>query len=165
LEEFIELDQSTSIDVEDRHFGAHTVGDRRGVDSSDSTTEDHDASWTDPWDTAEENSTATIALLKCCRTHLYRHTTCDFTHRSEQRKVAVDIDSLIGDRSDSALHQSISAILGGSKMEIGEEDLALTHQGVLRCDRFFDLQDHIGASPDLLCSIEDLCSCDTISII
>ena len=50
-------------------------------------------------------------------------------------------------------------------MKIGEEHLALTHQGIFRCNWLFDLQDHLGTSPYFLRGIEYLCSCYSIGIV
>ena len=71
-------------------------------------------------------------------------------HRGEQGQRAVgSFHGFVGEGDDLSLEQFASELLGGGQVQVGEQELALAHELVLRRERLLDLKDHVGLAPDI----------------
>ena len=79
-------------------------------------------------------------------------------HRDEQGEGAVGtLHGLVGDSHYTRLHKGLCLCGIGGQMKIRVEDLTLTQEWVLRCERFLDLPDHVGPAVDLFGSRYNFC--------
>ena len=78
--------------------------------------------------------------------HLDRQTACHFAHGGQEGKAAVGgLHRLIGDGGDLLLQKSLSLSGIGGEMQVRKEGLPFPQEAVLRLQRLFHLDDHIGS--------------------
>ncbi len=151
LVDLVDEAELVEVLVDHDHLRLHPRRDPRGVRAGHPGTEDEDARRPHARDATEQHAAAARLLLEESSGHVRGHPAGDLAHRREEREAAVDeLDRLVGDRLDLPTDQLIRERGVRREVEIGEEDLPFPHRGVLRRDRFLDLQDHVGAAPDVL---------------
>ena len=85
------------------------------------------------------------------RAFLHREPPCHFAHRREERQAPVGaLDRLVGDRDRSRVAERPRQLGRRREVKVGEEDLARAEPRGLRRERLLDLQDELGALPDLV---------------
>ena len=133
------------------HLRAHAERDDRGV-VADHATADHEHSRRgDARDASEEDPAAALRLLELICAGLRGEPAGDLAHRREQRQCArVGLDRLVGDRGDPGVDERARERLVRGDVEVREERHALAQPRVLRCDRLLDLEQEIGARPDVV---------------
>ena len=69
----------------------------------------------------------------------------------------VDLDCLVGHSGHARFQQRVGERFAGSQMQICEKNLALAQQRKLCFPRLLDLHNHVGASKNFFCLIDNLC--------
>jgi hypothetical protein len=77
----VELTESFQRTIDNRHIGAHTERNLRGVGADDATPDHHHLGTRDTRDAGEERSTATVGFLEIVGADLDRHASGHFAHR------------------------------------------------------------------------------------
>ena len=65
-------------------------------------------------------------------------------------------DRLVRDARHLALHHLFRQLKLRCEMQVREQQLILAHPRIFRCDRLFDLDDHVAGFPNLVSRIEQL---------
>ena len=90
---------------------------------------------------------------------LYRHSSCHFRHRDEQRERTVGTAyGLVSETYGSALNHGLCQRLAACEMQIGEQQLVFTHELVLRLDRLLHFDYHFCFRIDFLDCRNHLCA-------
>ena len=78
--------------------------------------------------------------------HLDRQTACHFAHGGQEGEAAVGgLHRLIGNGGDLLLQKGLSLSGIGGEMQVRKEGLPFPQEAVLRLQRLFHLDDHIGS--------------------
>jgi hypothetical protein len=110
-----------------------------------------DASRRDAGNAAEEDPPSALGLLEVVRSRLRRQAARDLAHGREQgERAAIRLHGLVRDRGDSGVDERARERLVGGDVEVREERETLSQTRVLGSDRLLDLQQEVGARPDLV---------------
>ncbi len=108
-------------------------------------------------DAAHEHAAAAERLLQVRRADLCGHAAGDLGHRGEQRQRAVGkLDRLVGDAHGAGAEEAHGLLVVGGEVQVGVEDLAGAQPLDLDRLRLLDLDDHVGASEDLVGGVDEL---------
>jgi len=150
-EDVVELAEAVQVHVEQGDLRAHAEGDLRGVGADDAAADDADVAGSDAGDAAEEDAAPAMLLLKIGGADLDAHASGDLAHRDEEGQGSEAVaNGLVGDACDLFVEQGIGETGDRGEMQVGEEDEALAEVAVLFFDRFLDLDDHLGETPDVV---------------
>ena len=150
-EDLVEVPHPVDRALEDRHAGAETEGDDRGVVADDAAAEDDDVAGLDARCPRQEDAAPAERLLEEVGGRLRREPAGDLAHRGEQRQAAVvGLDGLVRDGRDPAVRERPRERLVGGDVEIREEHEPFAQPRVLGLDRLLDLQQEVGLAPGLV---------------
>ena len=153
----VDLAQGVDVQVEDGDAGAHALGDGGGVVACHSAADHHNVGRRYAGDAAHQDAAPAVGAHQVVGADLRGEAARDLTHRGQQWQRAVGgLHGFVGDRRGAGRHQRIRARLGGGKVQVGEQGLALAQAGVLGLDRLLDLQQQIGLGPHLVDAVDHL---------
>ena len=155
----VELAQAGQRDISDSHLSTH-AGSHPGGSLSNYTTAQHQhAGWRHTGHTTDQLALATLCLLQVVGTVQRSHTTSHLTHRLQQGQCTIrQLYRLVSQTDGTTLQHGICQFLLARKMEIGEQQLPLTHQVIFRLDGFLHLHNHLSLAIYVLNSGQDSCT-------
>ena len=153
----IQFAQLVEVHIENRDMSTHSGGDPRGVVSGDTTTDDDHVGGADARNAPHHHAAAAHRGHQMVGPDLRGEPPRHLTHRGQQGECTVGgLHGLVSDRCGFRLQQRLGAGQGCGQVQVGEESLSPTHQGVLGLDRFLDLEEQIGFGPDLFGTVDNL---------
>ena len=72
-----------------------------------------------------------------------RHAPGDLAHGLEERQAVVDLHRLVGDAGGSRLEEGLGKRPVCGEVQLGEEELALAQEAILRRERLLDLHHEV----------------------
>ncbi|CPY92978.1 Uncharacterised protein [Mycobacteroides abscessus] len=132
---------------------------RGRVVSGDATTDHDHVGRADSGHTTHDQAASPHGGHQVVRPDLGGQPSGDLTHRGQQGERTVGgLYCLVRDRGGFRLQQRLRARQRGGQVQVGEERLATTHEGVFGFDRFLDLEEQIGLCPNLFGAVDHLCA-------
>ena len=129
-------------------------------------TQDQDLARKHTGDTTEQDAGTAGVTLEVLGAFLHCHAAGDLGHRGQEREFTTgQLYGLIGQRDGAGVHDRFGERLGSSKVEVGEEKLALPHVRPLGLNRLLDLHDHFSPRPDFSGGVNDLRTCGLVEVV
>ena len=162
----IEITESRQAGIDHIHLGAEPACHLCSLGADRSRADDQHRCRIHTRDAAEEDALSAVFHLQVLRALLDRHPARDLAHGDEQGKRSVRLlDRLIGNIDGLGCNHCLCQHLIRGQMEIGEDDLILADQLVLRRHRLLDMHHHVGAVIDFLRGLDDLRAGNRIGLI
>src|SRR5665648_646248 len=130
---------------------AHARGDKRRVGTGDACTQNQHPGGGHPGRSGQQLALAAVHLLEEVGPGLGGQSPGYLAHGGEKRQIAVlRLHRLVGEAGGPAIHEPLRERLVRSKVEVGEEDVALAQAQVLLLERLLDLQQQGSPVEDLI---------------
>src|SRR5213079_382510 len=147
----VHVEQAVGVHVEGRHVGAETDRRARRVEPRRARAENNDVAGRDAGHAGQQYSAPAVGATEVERALLHREPSRHLAHRGEERQAPVGaLDRLVGDRDRPRVAERPRQLGRRREVKVGEEDLARAEPRGLRRERLLDLQDELGALPDLV---------------
>ena len=149
--EVLDVTHPLGVDVEDRDVSPHAVAHAGGGQAGGAAAQDHHAATPHTGGPSEEDAGSPVGAQECVGPHLGGQAPGDLGHGRQERQVpGVGLDGLVGEGGDPAVQELTGQLRVRGQVQVGEEHESASQERVLGRYRFLDLEDHLGAVPDLL---------------
>ena len=131
-----------------------------GIGAHHAAADHHNGARIDAGNPSQQDARAALGHLQVLGALLNGHAPSHLAHGGEQRQGAIGaLDGFVSDVDALAFHQHAGQLAGSRQVKIGEDNLVLADQVVLRRQGFFDVHHHLRPGKDLLRGIYDGRTC------
>ena len=142
---FAKVSQAGKIYVSDHDFSSHTGCNLGGISSNNTSSQHKYPCRAYSCNSSHEFTFSALWLFEEVCTDLCGHTSGHFTHRSKQRQRTVFFfDCFVCNAHSTTFYHGFSQHFVGGKVEVGKYNLPFFDEFILRFDRLFNLDNHIG---------------------